>query len=175
MSGSRKAALWGLVAVVVVVVAAIGIPKVLAFVNPPLPPPQPVREARWLDQGWAESDRYWFHHATQGTSTLPIPYVWFVALAEPKILPGKETLFINDGYMQKLGFIPSPPSGGGPAGPARPAPRPTATGPKSAASPPSPGWIATGASTPPACRSASPSPGATPTRRPAACCPTRWA
>jgi len=118
MSGSRKAALWGLVAVVVVVVAAIGIPKVLAFVNPPLPPPQPVREARWLDQGWAESDRYWFHHATQGTSTLPIPYVWFVALAEPKILPGKETLFINDGYMQKLGFIPSPPSGGGQAGPA---------------------------------------------------------
>ena len=118
MFGSRKAALWGLLLVVVVVAAAIGIPKVLAFLNPPLPPPQPVREARWLDQGWSGSDRYWFHHASQGTSTLPIPYVWFVSLAEPKILPGKEKLYINDGYMQKLGFIPSPPSGGGQAGPA---------------------------------------------------------
>ncbi len=115
---SRKAALWGLALVVVVAVAAIGIPKVLAIVDPPLPPAQPVREARWLDQGWSESDRYWFHHATQGTSTLPIPYAWFVALAEPRILPGDEKLFISDGYMQKLGFIPSPPSGGGQAGPA---------------------------------------------------------
>lgn len=117
MSGAKKAALW-IVALIVFVIAGVGIQKVKAFVDPPLPSPQPVREARWLDQGWSESDRYWYHHATQGTSTLPIPYVWFVALARPKILPGKETLFISDGYMQKLGFIPSPPSGGGEAGPA---------------------------------------------------------
>lgn len=117
MSRNRKAVLWVL-AFVVFVAAAFGIQALLAFVNPPLPPAQPVREARWLDQGWSQEDRYWFHHATQGTSTLPIPYAWFVAVAEPKILPGKEKLFINDGYMQKLGFIPSPPSGGGAAGPA---------------------------------------------------------
>lgn len=116
MSGLKKAIL-AVVALVVVVGAFIVVPKVLAFVNPPLPPPQPVTQARWLDQGWSESDRYWFHHATQGTSTLPIPYAWFIALAEPKILPGKERLFIDSAYMQKLGFIPSPPSGGGQAGP----------------------------------------------------------
>lgn len=117
MSRLKKAVL-AVLALVVVVGAIIVVPKVLAFLNPPLPPAQPVREARWLDQGWSASDRYWFHHATQGTSTLPIPYAWFVALAEPRILPGKEKLFINDDYMRKLGFIPSPPSGGGQAGPA---------------------------------------------------------
>ncbi|MBI1685015.1 di-heme-cytochrome C peroxidase [Caulobacter hibisci] len=118
MSRNRKAVLWGL-ALVVFVLVAIGIERLVAFVNPPLPPAQPVREARWLEQGWSQEDRYWFHHATQGTSTLPIPYAWFVAVAEPKILPfGKERLFIEDAYMQKLGFIPSPPSGGGSAGPA---------------------------------------------------------
>jgi mono/diheme cytochrome c family protein len=97
-----------------VVVAVLGLNALGTFLEPPLPPAQPVRQARWLEQGWSASERHWFHHATQGTSSVPIPYAWFVALAEPRISPfGPERLLSGDAYMQKLGFIPSPKTGAG--------------------------------------------------------------
>lgn len=33
------------------------------------PENQPIREARWLEQNWSPHERFWFHHATQGTSS----------------------------------------------------------------------------------------------------------
>ena len=74
--------------------------------QPTNPKPDKVR---WLNQGWSNQDRFWFHHATQGTSTLPIPYDWFVALQQPGLLdlsPAK--LLGNPDYLRKFGFISSP-------------------------------------------------------------------
>lgn len=109
---------WKVVRVLAVVVgvfvAALVLDQAADFLKPPAPPAQPIKQARWLEQGWSSSERYWFHHATQGTSSIPIPYAWFVALAEPKISPfGPERLLSGDAYMQKLGFIPSPKPGAG--------------------------------------------------------------
>ena len=50
---------------------------------PTLPPATQVDQARWLGQNWSDDERFWFHHASQGTSTLPVPYDWFVALEQP--------------------------------------------------------------------------------------------
>ena len=36
--------------------------------------PRPIKEAHWLDQNWSTEDRHWFHHASQGTATFPVPY-----------------------------------------------------------------------------------------------------
>lgn len=81
----------------------------VAGCGPDLPPPDAPAKVRWLDQNWSDGDRYWFHHATQGTSTLPIPYDWFVALEEPRLsLWGPAPLFARDAYLTRFGFIPSP-------------------------------------------------------------------
>ncbi|MCE1172681.1 MAG: hypothetical protein LWW84_15405, partial [Azovibrio sp.] len=45
----------------------------LAGCAPTLPINKPITEARWLDQNWDGADRYWYHHASQGTSTFPVP------------------------------------------------------------------------------------------------------
>jgi hypothetical protein len=76
---------------------------------PPLPAAKPQKSAYWLDQDWSETDRRWFHHASQGTETFPIPYAWFVALEQPYIwLIGQPELFKDGAYLQRFGFIPSP-------------------------------------------------------------------
>ncbi len=60
--------------------------------------------------GWPEQNADWFHFASQGTATLPIPYDWFLALEAPKshprwaILGKRAPLFIDD-YIYKHGFI----------------------------------------------------------------------
>ena len=59
--------------------------------------------------GWQDENSEWFHHASQGTATIPIPYSWFVALEEPKSSPwlvflGKKKPFKNE-YLLRLGFI----------------------------------------------------------------------
>ena len=41
-----------------------------------------AKAAYWLDQNWSTGDRHWFHHASQGTATFPVPYSWFVALEQ---------------------------------------------------------------------------------------------
>lgn len=62
----------------------------------------------WLDQNWDDDERHWFHHASQGTSTLPVPYRWFMALEQPRLwLTGKPPLLSDPDYLQRFGFIPS--------------------------------------------------------------------
>ncbi len=76
---------------------------------PSLPPAPPVKQVRWLDQNWTPVERHWFHHASQGTSTFPVPYTWFVALEQPKIwLWGEAPMLVNEDYLRQFGFIPSP-------------------------------------------------------------------
>ncbi len=60
----------------------------------------------WLEQGWTEQERQKFHHTSQGTMTLPIPYEWFSALEQPGFkLFGTKGLVIENGYLARLGFI----------------------------------------------------------------------
>ena len=59
--------------------------------------------------GWPHTDAEWFHHASQGTATIPIPYSWLIALEEPKSSPwliffGAKKSFVDE-YIPRLGFI----------------------------------------------------------------------
>ncbi|MFC6670238.1 hypothetical protein [Marinobacterium aestuariivivens] len=63
----------------------------------------------WLEQGddWRGSQRDWFHHVSQGTATLPIPFEWFMALEQPGVnLFGAGELVSAPDYLARLGFIP---------------------------------------------------------------------
>lgn len=72
-----------------------------------LPPQQKVADVIWLDQNWTEDQRQWFHHASQGTATLPISYEWFAALERPGVTIFSEPEMVLDpAFMAQLGFIP---------------------------------------------------------------------
>ncbi len=91
--------------------AAISVAGVVGACAPELPENTPVKEVRWLDQNWSAGERFWFHHATQGTSTLPVPYDWFVALEQPRLwLFGDAPMMKDSDYLRRFGFIPSPSS-----------------------------------------------------------------
>ena len=67
------------------------------------------KEAHWLDQNWSTEDRHWFHHASQGTATFPVPYSWFVALEQPGIhLFTRPGMLADSDYLERFGFLPSP-------------------------------------------------------------------
>src|SRR3954452_16194017 len=87
-------------------------PSLLAQLLPPtLPVRAPVKTAVWLDQNWSTEDRHWFHHASQGTATFPVPYAWFVALEQPGIhLFTRPGLLADSAYLERFGFLPSPKS-----------------------------------------------------------------
>lgn len=76
---------------------------------PSIPQSPPVKEVRWLEQGWSSDERFWFHHVSQGTSTLPVPYSWFVALEQPELSMLSSPGMLSDpSYLSRYGFIPSP-------------------------------------------------------------------
>ncbi len=106
------------------VTALIGAAAVLAMsvagrggaVTPKLPTyPAPTRTI-WLDQGWGDTERAWYHHVSQGTDTIPIPYSWFMALEQPQASLRSPGLFSDPRYLDRLGFIPAPKSATNPAG-----------------------------------------------------------
>ena len=67
--------------------------------------------AYWLEQNWSLEDRYWFHHASQGTATFPVPYDWFMALEQPTLhLFSGAGMLKDSAYLERFGFIPSPQS-----------------------------------------------------------------
>jgi hypothetical protein len=83
------------------------------FVSAVLPPPLPVAKrpskAYWLTQNWSARQRFWFHHETQGTATFPVPYDWFVSLEQAELsIFSKPALLIDENYLNRFGFIPSP-------------------------------------------------------------------
>lgn len=87
-----------------------------SFFPPDLPEQNPTSKTVWLDQNWSDDARFWFHHASQGTSTMPVPYAWFIALEQPGIrLFGEPKMLADPAYMARFGFISSPrtaPQGG---------------------------------------------------------------
>lgn len=72
-----------------------------------LPAPSKIDSAYWLPQNWSARQRYWFHHTSQGTATIPVPYRWFLALERPELSVRYTSLTDNE-YLRRLGFIPSP-------------------------------------------------------------------
>ncbi len=83
-----------------------------ALTPPELPQYQDISmdDTQFLNPtGWPNESSDWFHNASQGTATIPVPYQWLVALEEPKNSPwhiffGKGELF-KDSYFYRLGFI----------------------------------------------------------------------
>ena len=92
-------------------VAEIAPSKLAQLLPPVLPDRAPVKAAYWLDQNWSTEDRHWFHHASQGTATFPVPYAWFVALEQPGLhLFSQPGLLKDSDYLERFGFLPSPKS-----------------------------------------------------------------
>ena len=83
--------------------------KIARFLPPPLPKTEKkIEKAVWLEQNWSDSDRLWFHHTSQGTATLPVPYDWFVSLVQPEIFVfGSPKYLADPDYLGRFGFIPS--------------------------------------------------------------------
>jgi mono/diheme cytochrome c family protein len=87
------------------------VPLLGQLLPPALPHLGPTQRAVWLDQNWSTEDRHWFHHASQGTATFPVPYAWFVALEQPGIhLFTEPGLLADSQYLERFGFLPSPKS-----------------------------------------------------------------
>jgi hypothetical protein len=87
------------------------VPPLAQLLPPPLPDRGPTKAAYWLDQNWSTEDRHWFHHASQGTATFPVPYAWFVALEQPGLhLLSRPGLLSDSFYLERFGFLPSPKS-----------------------------------------------------------------
>ncbi|MDN3275840.1 di-heme-cytochrome C peroxidase [Frankia sp. RB7] len=81
------------------------------LIPPPLPILPETTAAYWLEQNWSLKDRHWFHHASQGTATFPVPYDWFMALEQPRLrLFSKPGMLKDSAYLERFGFIPSPQS-----------------------------------------------------------------
>ena len=87
------------------------VPPLAQLLPPPLPERAPTKATYWLDQNWSTEDRHWFHHASQGTATFPVPYAWFVALEQPGLhLVSRPGLLSDSFYLERFGFLPSPKS-----------------------------------------------------------------
>ena len=85
------------------------LPVIGKLVPPALPARVPVKAAYWLDQNWSTEDRFWFHHASQGTATFPVPYTWYISLEQPGLrLFSRPGLLSDSAYLERFGFIPSP-------------------------------------------------------------------
>jgi len=74
---------------------------------PTLPEATTATNYQWLEQNWTAKERHWFHHASQGTATLPVPYKWFVSLEQPTLGLRKQADFKDSQYLSRFGFIPS--------------------------------------------------------------------
>ena len=83
----------------------------------PLPEVPVASKVVWLDQNWTAAQRQWFHHVSQGTATLPVPYEWFMALEQAELKPfGTPALFSDAAHLRRWGFIDSPVGSGNPGG-----------------------------------------------------------
>ena len=82
-----------------------------------LPRPPTPQKVVSLPQNWTPAQAEWFHHVSQGTATLPVPFEWFMALEEPSIsLFGGPKLFSDTAYLRRWVFIEDAPSSDNPAG-----------------------------------------------------------
>jgi len=76
----------------------------------------PITKTVYLEQNWSAGERTWFHHATQGTATLPVDYEWFLALEQAGLTLTERPLFSDPENLRSWGFIDSPRSAENPDG-----------------------------------------------------------
>lgn len=82
--------------------------QIAQLIPPPLPEVGAYTEIKWLNQGWTEEQRNWFHKTTQGTATFPVPYDWFMALERPEFTLFSEPPRLADAaYLARFGFVPT--------------------------------------------------------------------
>ena len=79
-----------------------------SLLNVELPNGPGEKKIQWANQGWANADRHWFHHAEQGTNTFGMPAEWFKALEQPTLSLSTVGLFSDQDYLARFGFIKSP-------------------------------------------------------------------
>jgi len=75
-----------------------------------LPRPRPLGRVVALPQnwpeGWAPGQRQWFHHATQGTTIMPVE--WLASLERPELrVISTPRPFLDADFMSRFGFLPS--------------------------------------------------------------------
>ncbi len=83
---------------------------VSAIRSPQLPAAPVVESQVFLEQGWDQGTREEYHHISQGSRTLPVPYRWFAALAQPSdwavgSLFASDDLFADPDYLTRFGFL----------------------------------------------------------------------
>ena len=88
---------------------------------PTMPDVTPSNERVWLDQNWSPETRARYHHISQGTRTLPIPYQWFVSLERPSssligMLFADDVKLSDNEYLLRFGFIADEKSASNPDG-----------------------------------------------------------
>ncbi|MES0491588.1 MAG: di-heme-cytochrome C peroxidase [Leptospirales bacterium] len=65
-----------------------------------------VQRIAYLDQGWNETQRNWYHFTTQGTKTLSVPVDWFMALEQPGIeIIGRPGMISDPNFLAGYGFF----------------------------------------------------------------------
>ena len=106
---------WGTVLLVLIgiyvtfrIIAAIN--SIEYALSPPELPEYQQLETQYVNPaGWPKEGSNWFHHASQGTATIPVPYQWLVALEEPRSNPwwiffGEKGPYVGE-YILRLGFV----------------------------------------------------------------------
>lgn len=122
-----------LLAIFILLLLILSSSKIKTLVEVLTPPTMPNLETQasngewlpqhWTNQGWnnrvnqVSADTKKYHHISQGTQTLPVPYDWFLALEEPNasvfsmIFKGlffqSNQAFSDNEYLLKFGFIRS--------------------------------------------------------------------
>jgi cytochrome c5 len=100
---------WTLRAVLsVIVLGALLAFALIHYPDTQIPPPEPLAETRYLDQGWGTArdspQRETYYYTPQGTSVKNLRYSWFVNLERP----WGTHRFADPEYLQGLGFIVDP-------------------------------------------------------------------
>ncbi len=116
---------WLFIALISSVLLTINNDRFKAFIDvltpPELSPVDYDNQQVHLKQNWSKSDINRFSHISQGTSTLPIPLEWFMALEAPNNSPlgsvfFENPLFTADDYLLRHGFIKASQSPANPYG-----------------------------------------------------------
>lgn len=121
MHHARWTARWVFLRNVLILLVAIWVASTLfadsthalldAIRAPHLPAAPRIDDQRYMDQGWQSETSARFHHVSQGSRTLPIPYDWFVALEQPSnwalgsLVSSSDDLFAEPDYLRRFGFL----------------------------------------------------------------------
>jgi hypothetical protein len=100
-----------------------GVRSIVEALTPPkLPKAEQYASRVMLNQNWDAATSERFHFISQGTSTLPVPYDWLLALEQPEksvwglLWPGANDAFTAPDYLGRYGFIAADPSPSNPDG-----------------------------------------------------------